>query len=120
MGILTEKISGPAVSPGGGMVTGQIDTCTTSRVTSKLVNISLVYNAKYVHCMISHHPCCYVVKVSLLMMPLAPSGPLYPLTKSLVYKAPEILIDFNTNIYIKFHDIMVSKIWISWNNAGIT
>ena len=25
-GILTEKISGPAVSPGG-MVTGQIDTC---------------------------------------------------------------------------------------------
>ena len=26
-GILTEKISGPAVSPGGGMVTGQIDTC---------------------------------------------------------------------------------------------
>ena len=28
MGILTEKISGPAVSPGGeGMVTGQIDTC---------------------------------------------------------------------------------------------
>ena len=29
-GILTEKISGPAVSPGGGgMVTGQIDTCIT-------------------------------------------------------------------------------------------
>ena len=27
-GILTEKISGPAVSPGG-MVTGQIDTCIT-------------------------------------------------------------------------------------------
>ena len=26
-GILTEKISGPAVSRGGGMVTGQIDTC---------------------------------------------------------------------------------------------
>ena len=29
-GILTEKISGPAVSPGGGMVTGQIDTCISS------------------------------------------------------------------------------------------
>ena len=28
-GILTEKISGPAVSPGGGMVTGQMDTCIT-------------------------------------------------------------------------------------------
>ena len=29
-GILTEKISGPAVSQGGGgMVTGQIDTCIT-------------------------------------------------------------------------------------------
>ena len=29
VGILTEKISGPAVSPGG-MVTGQIDTCITA------------------------------------------------------------------------------------------
>ena len=31
-GILTEKISGPVVSPGGGMVTGQIDTCITSEI----------------------------------------------------------------------------------------
>ena len=27
VGILTEKISDPGVSPGGGMVTSQIDTC---------------------------------------------------------------------------------------------
>ena len=33
-GILTEKISGPAVSPGG-MVTGQIDTCIRKLKTSK-------------------------------------------------------------------------------------
>ena len=29
-GILTGKISGPGVSPGGGMVTSQIDTCIIS------------------------------------------------------------------------------------------
>ena len=36
-GILTEKISGPAVSPGG-MVTGQIDTCITFVEVSNNVN----------------------------------------------------------------------------------
>ena len=35
MGILTEKISGPGLSPGEGMVTGQIDTCIMTKYRKK-------------------------------------------------------------------------------------
>ena len=34
-----EKISGPAVSPGGGMVTGQIDTCITKDSTDNFSKV---------------------------------------------------------------------------------
>ena len=42
MGILTEKISGPAVSPGG-MVTGQIDTYITEEVASNRRNLISIW-----------------------------------------------------------------------------
>ena len=40
-GILTDKISGPVVSPGGDVVTGQIDTCITRNAPKDRIDLSM-------------------------------------------------------------------------------